>query len=75
MNAFEKNVNKKLEEILELENGTITGDTEFESLSIDSLDLLTLSTWLDSEYEITLGVIKLSKLKYVKDLYEYNPYK
>lgn len=74
MTKFEKAVNEQIENQLGLESGTITGDTEFESLGDwDSFEMLVFSSWLSTDYNITLGVVPLCKKIYVKEIYELDP--
>ena len=76
MSDFEKAINKQIESQLNLKSGTITGDTEFESLGDwDSFEMLVFTSWLSTDYNIILGVVELNKKVYVKELYELDPYK
>ena len=65
MNAFEKIV-ELLVEYKDLEAGSITMDTTFESLNLDSLDIAEMAMNLEDDLGITLELDE--KMKTVKDI-------
>ena len=76
MSDFEKAINEQIERQLNLKPGTITGDTEFESLGDwDSFEMLVFTSWLSTDYNIILGLVELNKKVYVKELYGLDPCK
>ncbi len=67
---FEKLVDIIAEKLPQIDKATITPETSFESLKVDSLDMVEIIMTIEETFNITLDV-EPDQLKTVNDLVEY----